>query len=151
MMRKSPAYFFVILVVVILIFVCNNCGELPSDAPPPLVGSLKVVALIDTTQVDCMMVTIDTDSMGQQPNPFLLHDVFAGKHFVAVAKEDPQTTIDYTCSPRLVTVNENDTTEVRLELTKTAPSFELKNLRNEDIILDNYRDKVVLLIFYDHT
>ena len=81
----------------------------------------------------------------------MLWGVIAGRHQVEVFKDDPFNPIDYSSSPQLVAVNSNDTSEVAFALTKSAPNFTLKSLVDEDITLQEYRGKVVLLIFFSHT
>ncbi len=133
------------------IFLINGCGKAPPKPPPVLIGAIRVIAQIDSTMVDSMEVILDGASQGVQTNPCILMNLEAGKHQVAVSKEDPESPINFTCSPQLVSVNKNETTNVKLALTKLAPNFTLKNLNNDDVTLENYHGKVVLMVFYSHT
>jgi len=127
------------------------CGKAPSDAPIPVTGSIKITARIDTMLVDSMSVIIDNVARGMHSNKCVFQNLEAGKHQVAVGKNDPESPIDFTSTPKFVAVNANETTDVTLALTKLAPDFTLKNLKNEAITLGSYRGKVVLLVFFSHT
>lgn len=127
------------------------CGKSPSDAPLPLTGSIKVSAHIDTIQVDSMVVRLDNVEQGLFPTVCVFDEIEAGKHQVAVSKKDLESPIDFSSTPRFVTVKANETTDVALALTKLAPNFTLKNLNNQEVTLANYQGKVVLLVFFSHT
>jgi len=149
-MKREKSIFLLLslgLVISLMLF----CGKSPSDAPLPLTGSIRVSAHIDTIQVDSMAVILDNVSRGLQPNGSVFEEIEAGKHQVAVSKQDFESPIDFSSTPRLVTVKANETTEVALALTKLAPNFTLKNLNNQEVTLANFQGKVVLLVFFSHT
>ena len=127
------------------------CGKSPSDVPLPGTGAIKVSAHIGTAQVDSMVVTLDNVEQGIFPNQCVLPDIEAGNHQIAVSKQDPESPIDFSSVPKLVAVKGNETTGVALALTKLAPNFTLRNLKDEAIRLSNYQGKVVLLVFFSHT
>lgn len=127
------------------------CGKSPSEPPLSLTGSIKISAHIDTVLVDSMVVRLDNVEQGLLPNGCVLSDIEAGRHQIAVSKQDFESPIDFSSAPRLVAVNANETTEVALALTKLAPNFALKNLNNQDVTLADYQGKVVLLVFFSHT
>jgi len=128
-----------------------SCHKGPSDPPEVQFGSLKISAYHDTVLVDSMAVTIDDMDIGVQPNPYLSDPILAGRHLVSVAKKDPQSPIDFTSIPQKVTVIYNEITNVSFALTKIAPGFTLNNLNDHPISLENYIDRVVLLVFFTHT
>ena len=127
------------------------CGNTPSDAPLPATGSIRISAQISTVAVDSFLLTLDNHLKGKQPNNCLIGNIEAGKHQLVIAKKDPQSPIDFSSIPKIITVNAHETTNVELALTKLAPNFTLKNLNGQDVTLENYQGKVVLLIFFSHT
>jgi len=129
----------------------GGCEKTLQELPPMLYGTVRITAQRNSNMVDSMEVFLDGQTQGMQANPCLLTDLESGKHQFSVVKKDPANPIDFTNSPQLVFIKENDTADVAFELTKIAPNFTLKNLANEDIILANYRGKVVLMVFYSHT
>ncbi len=135
------------------LFACLTlcCGRAPSDAPLPLTGAIRVSAQIETTPVDSIFIKLDNVDQGWLPSGSLLTDIIAGKHQLEASRDDPQSPIDFRSVPRLVTVRPNETTSVVLALTKLAPNFTLKNLRQEEITLAHYQGQVVLLVFFSHT
>jgi hypothetical protein len=136
----------------LLILLLNHCGKTPSDPPAIPTGSLKISALIDTTMVDSMAVELNNNFLGMFPNPCVLTDLVIGRHQVALSKEDPaDTLVDFNCSPKLVDINADDTTRIELLLTKLAPDFTLENLNHEQRALQDYRGKVVFLVFFSYT
>ena len=139
------------LIICLAVFLWTDCGKSPSDTPPPLTGSMSITAQIDTMLVDSMAVILDNDSLGLHSNGCVITALEVGKHQVAVAKDDPASPIAFTSSPQLVAVTANETTDVNFALTKLAPNFTLKNLKNENVTLESFRGKVVLLVFYSHT
>ncbi|MDZ7264030.1 MAG: peroxiredoxin family protein [candidate division KSB1 bacterium] len=137
--------------LVLLISAIVFCGRAPSDPPEAETGAIQLFARIDTMQVDSIFVQLDNVAWGWLLNGGLLTDIVAGKHQVAVSKPDPQSPIDYSSVPQMVTVRSRETTAVALALTKMAPNFTLKNLQQQEITLANYQGKVVLLVFFSHT
>lgn len=135
------------LVICAIIF----CGRSPSDVPLPPKGAIRVSARVDTALVDSMFVKLDNVDQGWLPNGCLLSDIIAGRHLITAAKPDPQSPIDFSSIPKLVTVRAGETTHAALALTKLAPNFTLKNLQQQEITLANYQGKVVLLVFFSHT
>lgn len=126
-----------------------NCGNAPSDPPDPKIGAMKISATLEMMLVDSMNVLLDNESIGIKPNPYVLIDLVAGSHLVAVSKDDPMSVVNFSSSPRLVTVTENDTCDVIFALTKFAPNFTLKKLKNdESVTLADLQGKAVLLVFY---
>ena len=129
-----------------------HCGKTPSDPPPVQTGLLKVTGFIDTTLVDSMGVELNNNYLGIFPNPCILMDLAIGRHQVAVSKEDPaDSLVDFNCSPKLVDIENNDTTQVELLLTKLAADFTLENLDLQQRRLQDYRGKVVFLVFFTYT
>ena len=51
----------------------------------------------------------------------------------------------------MVDIKKNDTTRIELLLTKLAPDFTLENLNHQERRLQNYRGKVVFLVFFTYT
>lgn len=147
-MTARNLFLSTICLVLILI---QFCGKTPSDAPLPVTGSIRISAQINTVPVDSFLVMLDNHLQGKQPNNCLLGNVEAGKHQVVVSKKDFQSPIDFSSIPKLVTVKSNETTDVDLALTKFAPNFTLKNLTEQNVTLENYQGKVVLLVFFSHT
>lgn len=135
----------------LIVILIQFCGKTPSEAPLPLTGSLKISAHIDTVQVDSIFVMLDNIAKGFEPNECVFEGIDVGKHQVVVSKKDPVSPIDFSSVPKLVTVKANETTDVDLALTKLAPNFTLKNLNEQDVTLENYQGKVVLLVFFSHT
>ncbi|MCI0512746.1 peroxiredoxin family protein [candidate division KSB1 bacterium] len=129
----------------------SHCGKMPGDAPPPATGSIEITAHVDSTRVDSMQVSLDGVALGLHINPFLIPDVVAGRHQVVVTKADPFSPIGFESIPQLVSVFAQETTRVLLALSKLAPNFTLRNLKNESVTLAQYRGKVVLLMFFTHT
>lgn len=129
----------------------SHCGKMPGDAPPPATGSIEITARVDSTRVDSMQVSLDGVTLGLHVNPFLIPEVVAGRHQVAVSKADPFSPIGFESIPQLVRVFAQETTRVLLALSKSAPNFTLRNLKNESVTLAQYRGKVVLLMFFTHT
>lgn len=128
-----------------------GCGQSPSDPPLPQTGAIKISARIETVPVDSVFVKLDNVPQGWLPNGCVLADLLAGRHEVAVSTPDPNSPIDFSSVPQLVAVRANETTTVSLALSKFAPNFTLKNLKDQDITLANYQGKVVLLVFFSHT
>lgn len=127
------------------------CGDSPSDPPPLQTGSIQITAQIDTVAVDSAEVFLDGIYESNRQLPCLLSGIEAGKHQLAVAKKDLSSPIDFNSIPQIVTVDYNKTTDAALQLTKFAPDFTLKNLADEEVSLENYRGKVVLLVFFSNT
>ena len=148
MKTKSKIALLFLKIIRFCVLLNSHCGKAPSELSATITGSIKVSAHLETTIVDSMMIILDDVSLGKQQNPYILTDIEAGTHKVAVAKDDPESEIDFSSSPKLVTVNANDTAKVTLALIKTAPNFTLKNLNNEDVTLEDYRGIVVFLVFY---
>lgn len=147
-LKRTLFYFFVFSVLAMLM---SFCGKKPSDMPMPFFGSLKISAKAGTENADSMSVTIDNLNKGTIPNGHIFFQIEAGTHQVVVSKIDPESPIDFTSTPKLVAIHADETTEVELNLTKLAPNFSLKNLNNQDVVLENYHGKVVLLVFFSHT
>ena len=140
-----------VICVILHLMMWFRCGKTPTDTPPIQYGSAKIVAQIDSISVDSAEVILDNISLGLKSLPFLMTDIIAGTHQFSLKKEDPFSPIDYSSVPKLAAVPANDTAEVVIALTKLAPNFTLYNLDNEEITLEHYRGKVVLLIFYSYT
>ena len=128
-----------------------SCGESPSGLPEEQFGSLQISTYQDTIFVDNMAVTIDGNDLGIQANPYLTSNLLTGRHLVSVAKTDPRSPIDFSSIPKEVTINHKETTDVSFALTKFAPNFTLNNLNDNPVSLNNYKDQVVLLVFFTHT
>ena len=151
-LRKFKLIFLSLLCIITIVYLLiSGCGETPPDAPPMLAGSIHITAQIDTTLVDSIEVMVDAEYLGWFANPCLVTDLAVGNHQIAVTKKDPVSPIDFNSIPKLVAVKANHTSDVTLVLSKFAPYFTLKNLKNEDISLESYQGKVVLLVFYSHT
>lgn len=147
--HRDLSFLKVIYLLLFGVILKSNCGKAPSEPPPQQVGSINITARLDTLRVDSMLVRLDNDSLGVKPNPCLLTDIVAGRHQVAISKDDPESAVDFSSCPRLVSVKENDTTDVTFTLTKFAPIFTLKTLTNDKpVSLADYRGKVVLLVFF---
>ncbi len=127
------------------------CGKTPSDAPMLMTGAISISAYINTAPADSFLVMLDKNLKGKQPNNCVFPNIEAGKHQVVISKNDPLSPIDFSSIPKLVTVNANETTDVNLSLTKLAPNFTLKNLNEQNVTLENYQGKVILLLFFSHT
>ena len=150
-MKRMFKPFKWMLLVPIAVGLMLNCGKAPSDVPAPQLGTIRISAQIDTTLVDSMDVILDNIPRGQFANPCTFEGIEAGRHQVAVSKEDQSSSIDFSASPQRVSVHPDAIADVVFALTKFAPDFTLKNLDDEDISLANYRGKVALLVFYIHT
>jgi hypothetical protein len=75
-----------------------------------------------------------------------------GRHQITVSKEDPaDSLVDFNCSPKKVDISANQTTQIELLLTKLAPDFTLQNLDHQSRRLQDYRGKVVFLVFFTYT
>ena len=138
---------FLILVVSLI----YSCGKSPSKIPTPQVGAINVVAILDTVVVDSANIYLDGDTLGLQEIPFIIDNIIAGNHLVSISLEDNKSPIDYSCKPERVSVEGNKTNDVILALTKFAPDFSLYNLNDENIKLEDFKNKVVFLVFYSHT
>ncbi|HEX9974403.1 MAG TPA: hypothetical protein VGD14_20210 [bacterium] len=147
--HKYNCSYKILCISILFILLKSNCGNAPQEPPAPEAGSIKITANLETLPVDSMLVLLDNDSIGIKPNPCIVTDIVAGKHQVAIFKDDPQSVVDFSSSPKLVAVNKNDTTDVTFALTKLAPNFTLKKLKNdESVTLADCQGKVVLLVFY---
>ena len=136
----------------LLLLLLSYCGKSPSDPPAVSTGSLRIAAWIDTNLVDSMAVQLDNTDLGIFPNPCVLSDLVTGRHQVALSKKDPaDSLVDFNCSPKMVEIKNNDTTKIELLLTKLAPDFTLENLDLEERTLQDFRGKVVFLIFFSYT
>jgi len=136
----------------LLLLLLSYCGKSPSDPPAIPTGSLRIAAWIDTNLVDSMAVQLDNHDLGMFPNPCVLSDLVSGRHQVALSKKDPaDSLVDFNCSPKIVKINSNDTTKIELLLTKLAPDFTLENLNHEQRVLQDFRGKVVFLVFFSYT
>ena len=128
------------------------CGKTPSDPPPVQTGSLEVIGFIDTTLVDSMAVQLNNNYLGIFPNPCVLPDLPIGRHQIAVSKEDPaDSLVDFNCSPKMVDIKKDEKTQIELLLTKLALDFTLENLNHQERRLQDYRGKVVFLVFFTYT
>jgi hypothetical protein len=141
----------VTLILLLIMLFLLGCGKGPSTEPEIQVGSLLITTYLDTSSVDSMIVNVDGANLGIQSNPYLLDNLIAGQHLVSVAKSDPYSPIDYSSIPKEVLISHHQTTDVSFSLTKFAPIFTLNNLNDEQVALDDYRDQVILLIFFTHT
>jgi len=134
-----------------------SCGKAPSDPPTDRTGVIKFFAQLDSlstdnTGINNFNVIFDEDTMGLQPNPLIINDVRFGEHFLRATKADPDTTkhVDFSIIKSVI-VSSSDTTRDSIVLSKFAPQFTLQNLNDEEIVLKDYRDKVILLVFFSHT
>jgi hypothetical protein len=152
-MNKMHHFFIIILSLsLLLLLLLSYCGKSPSDPPVIPTGSLRIAALIDTNLVDSMAVQLDNKDLGMFQNPCVLSDLVTGRHQVALSKKDPaDSLVDFNCSPKMVEIKNNDTTKIELLLTKLAPDFTLENLNQEERALQDFRGKVVFLVFFSYT
>jgi len=145
---QRQIFIFSVLICFIMMWTCGNS---PSNPPPLLTGTIKITAQIDSVAVDSVEVFLNGISRGVKENPCLFSNLEAGNHQVAVAKKDKASPIDYNSIPQIVAVEANKTADVIFPLTKFAPNFTLTNLNNDEVTLENYHGKVVLLVFFSHT
>ena len=127
------------------------CGKAPVDSPAIKRGSIQITALVDSTQIDSMVITLDDESLGLRENPYIIEDVEIGTHQIFLSMDDPTSPIDYQSQPKQVFVKENVTSSLLMVLTKYAPGFSLNNIYEQSISLSDFQGKVVLLEFFEHT
>jgi hypothetical protein len=140
------------LITLTLVIFLTYCGKSPSDPPEVATGALRIAAAVDTNLVDSISVQLNNSTLGKFPNPCIIPDLVIGQHQVAVSKEDPaDSLVDFNCSPRMVEIEKDDTTQIDVLLTKLAPDFILKNLNQKDMHLQNFRGQVVFLMFFSYT
>jgi len=128
-----------------------SCGKSPSLFPLPLTGYIKITAA-DLTKADSFFVNLDDVELGEQPNPYLISDIYIGFHklFIYTAATAGST--------KTVEVLQDDTTFVSFWLQSegpyvgnTAPNFAVVDIQGNPITLEGLQGKVVLLIFFEYT
>ncbi len=140
-----------LFLVICLALMGWECGDPPTSAPPPVTGDLRATAL-DTTVIDSIQVEIDDLPFGMHRNPCTITGIVIGVHRLFVTDRGASS------SATMVEVFRGRRSDVMLTLLsqgpypgQAAPNFAARTITNDSISLQQLRDKIVLLVFFEHT
>jgi|GEM_PF-3364096 len=131
-----------------------GCGAPPAPMPVPYTGSLAITAIVDSSVADSIYVDLDTIKRGRHPNPFVLNDVMIGIHKLSVYDSGNVNARTDT----MVEIFRSQRSDVRLRMASEAPyvghpapKFTVISIDDTVFALEQMREKVLLLMFFEHT
>jgi hypothetical protein len=122
--------------------------------PVPYTGSVGITAIVDSSVVDSIYVDLDTIKKGRHPNPYVLDNVLIGAHKLSVYDSGNVNAR----SDTMVEIFRSQRSDVRLRMASEAPyvghpapKFTVISIDDSVFALEQLRENVVLLMFFEHT
>jgi hypothetical protein len=144
--KKAGRGLFFLFVVLWL-----KCGKAPGPFPSVQIGSIRISAT-GTSPGESIRIRLDDVDLGEFSNPFTLNDVAVGLHKLCLVIRGVTT------PPQMVTVKRGETAVVTFQYASSgpyvggkAPSFAVKPIKGDSLVLSKQKGKVVLLVFFEHT
>lgn len=140
------------ILISLICAIIGGCGLPPSAPLPVQTGSIRIVAQ-DMSRIDSITIFIDSVSIGKKKNPCTINDIVPGRHIVTVETEIGTDTSAFTMDSVYVYPNSRSDYAFVIGTPNPypggiAPKFTAIDVYDNPISLADYKEKIVVLIFF---